>query len=313
MKEIRWYLETALFLSISWAVSRIPHRYAMGFGRGLGRFFYRILKRRREIAIDNIEKALPYLERQPGWAGGTPEEIARETFENLGRSVVENCRIYHGRGRDLIDAVQFRGIEHYHEAMKKGKGVVFITAHSGNWELFALAFGTRYHEASVVARRQDNRHLNAVLERIRKTYGNGIIYKEGAIRGMFSLFKKQGVVGLLIDQAVTPDEGVLIEFLGRPAWAGRIAVLIGRKAGTPMLPAFIHREGDTHIITISPEYRPSENPDPEQAAYEDVSGLHGFIARYVVEHPSQWYWIHKKWKRAPERMPQTQGREAASE
>jgi len=257
------------------------------------------LKQRRLIAIRNIEASFPFLERQPGWLRRDAAILARETFENLGRSVVEDCKIYHGRGRKLIDAVQFRGMEHFEQAQSKGKGVAFITAHCGNWDLLALAFGARVHEIGVVARRQDNPHLNTVLERIRQSYGNQVVYKNTALRAMLATFKKQGIVGMLIDQAVGADEGILVEFLGRPAWATKLPAYIARKSGTPMVPVFIHRDGDAQIITFYPELVPSSAPDLETAAAEDVAALNGYIERYVIAHPTQWYWIHKRWKNVP--------------
>lgn len=299
MKEIRWYLETALFLTISFAMALLPHRVALFAGRGLGRVLFVLLKKRRLIAIDNISKSLPFLELQPGWKGGTPRSIAFETFENLGRSIAEICKVYQGRGRGIIDAVEFRGLEHYHQALAKGKGVAVITAHCGNWELLALSFGARYHHVSSVARRQNNPYLNRVTERFRKAYGNGIFYRDGALRTMLAAFKRQEMIGLLIDQAAHPSEGILVDFVGRPAWTLRLPALIARRSGAALLPVFIHREGDTHIVTMHPEYPPSQSADPEICAAEDAAGLTRYIEQYIVEHPAQWYWIHKRWKRAP--------------
>jgi Kdo2-lipid IVA lauroyltransferase/acyltransferase len=311
LKEIRWYLETALFLAISFVIALLPTPVAFAVGRWLGRLLFVLIPKRRQIAIDNLTECLPYLESQPGWAGGTPRSIALETFENLGRCVAEVCKIYHGRGRELIEAVEFRGIENYEKAMAKGKGLAFITAHCGNWELLALSFGARYHDLSVVARRQDNRHLNRVTERIRKGYGNGVMYKEGALRAMFAAFKRQEIVGILIDQAVHPNDGVLIDFIGRPAWASKLPALIARKSGAPLLPAFIHCEGNKQIVTMHPEYIPCEHGDPETCAAEDSAALARYLEEYVIKHPSQWYWIHKRWKRAP--APQTSAAESAAQ
>lgn len=299
LKKIRWYLETAFFLAVSTVVASLPGRPALRFGRLLGRVAFALLKRRRQVAIDNIAASLPFLERQPGWRGGTPASLARETFENMGCCIVEVCRLYGGKGREMIEAVEFRGMEHYRAAAAKGKGVAFITAHSGNWELLALAFGARYHEISVVARRQDNPYLNRLIERIRKAYGNGVIYKEGALRNMFAALKKQEIIGILIDQAVHPDGGILVDFLGRPAWTLRLPALIARKSGAPLVPGFIHREGDRQIVTFHPEYQVSGAEDPEVAAAEDARGLTRHIERYVIEHPTQWYWVHRRWKNTP--------------
>ncbi|HJV33750.1 MAG TPA: lipid A biosynthesis acyltransferase, partial [Geomonas sp.] len=127
-KKIRWNLETALFLSLSFVLAILPGRLGLWTGATLGKLFFHLLKDRRQVAIDNIADSLPFLEKQPGWQPRSAYSIALETFENLGRCVVEACKLYHGRGQRMIDAVEFRGIEHYHDAMAKGKGVAFITA-----------------------------------------------------------------------------------------------------------------------------------------------------------------------------------------
>lgn len=296
LKEFRWYLETALFLVLSRLIAWLPNRYAGCTGKWLGRLFFHLLRQRRNVAIENIRDSLPFLERQPGWVRRSARQLARETFENLGRSVVEDFKVYHGHGRYLIDAVEFRGLENFRKAREKGKGVAFITAHCGNWDLLALAFGARVQEISVVARRQDNPYLNAALEKIRRTYGNQVLYKPTALRTMLATFKHQGVVGMLVDQAVVPGEGILVPFVGRPAWSTKLPGYIARKSGTPMVPVFIHREGDVQVATFYPEIVPSSAPYPDLAAAEDVASLNSFIERYVIEHPTEWYWIHKRWK-----------------
>jgi KDO2-lipid IV(A) lauroyltransferase len=299
LKEIRWYLETAVFLVLSFAVAMLPHRAALCAGRSLGRVFFALSAKRRRIAIDNFEQALPFLERQPGWQGGSARELALATFENLGRSVAEMCKVYHGRGREIIDAVEFRGVENYWQALAKGNGVAFITGHCGNWELLALSFGARCNQLYSVARRQNNRHLNRMTERVRKAYGNGIIYRDGALRPLLAAFKRKETVGMLIDQAIDPAEGILVDFLGRPAWTVRLPSVIARKSGTALVPVFIHREGATHIVTFHPEYQPSSSPEQKVCEAEDAAGLTRCIEEYVIQNPTQWYWIHKRWKRVP--------------
>ena len=197
---------------------------------------------------------MPFLEQQPGWdpSWGTPTEIARKTFENLGMSVVEICKIYHGFGRQIIDSVQFRGLEHYEKAFARQKGVAFIGGHCGNWELMALASAVHINNGSVVARRQNNPYLNTLVEKVRGKFGSRVIYKSGALKAMISEFRKNGIVGVLIDQAVLPGEGYLVRFLGREAWTLRMPSLIARKTGVALLPVFIHREGAGHVVTFFP-------------------------------------------------------------
>jgi KDO2-lipid IV(A) lauroyltransferase len=266
---------------------------------------FRLLKRRRSIAIANISASLPFLQQQTGWdpTSGTPEEIARKTFENLGMSLVENFKIYHGLGQRIIDSVEFRGLEHYEKAKAKQRGIAFIGGHCGNWELLALASGVRFQNVSVVARRQNNLYLHNVMEKIRMKFGNRVFYKSGALKAMISEFRQNHIVGVLIDQAVSPDEGYLVGFLGRQAWTIRMPALIARKTGVPLLPVFIHREGAGHVVTIYPEILPALEKGGDDGGHDDVARLTGAIEEYVVRHPTEWYWIHNRWKRAGEPVP----------
>ncbi len=305
MKELRWLLEAALFLIISFMIAIIPDCMALRVGKWLGRIVFRLLKKRRELAIANITAALPFLERQTGWdpAIGFPYEIARKTFENIGMSIVENFKVYHGLGRRIIDSVEFRGLEHYEKAKEKQRGIAFIGGHCGNWELMALAFGVRYKNVSVVVRQQNNPYLHRVIEKIRMKFGNRVIYKRGALKAMISEFRQNHMVGVLIDQAVPPDEGYLVGFLGRQAWTIRMPALIARKTGVALLPVFAHREGNGHVVTVYPEILPSPEKAGDEGGLADVARLTGALEQYVVRHPTEWYWLHNRWKRAGEPVP----------
>jgi len=302
MKPIIWALQIAVFYIFTLVMSAIPERHINSVGRRVGLFMHYVLAKRRKIAIDNIRQALPFMKRHPAWScpWETPEEIARETFIHLGISLVETCHFYHGKGDNIIDAIEVRGREHYDAARSKNKGLVFVTGHCGNWEVVALAFSRLFNDSmSVIARRQNNPYLNSMVEKMRMHYKNSVIYKQGSLRQIIGVLKKQGVIGILADQAVFVEEGVLIEVLGRKAWATKAPIIIAQKTGVPLVPAFIHREKDRHVITISPEYIPSGGMS-EAGIQSDVQALSRYLEDFVCAHPQNWYWVHRRWKRAGE-------------
>jgi KDO2-lipid IV(A) lauroyltransferase len=149
---------------------------------------------------------------------------------------------------------------------------------------------------SVVARRQNNPYLNTMVEKMRMRYNNRVIYKDNALKNMMSVIRKQGTVGLLVDQAVFPEEGCLISFLGRPAWASRAPVLMSRKTGVPVLPAFIHYEVDHYVIDLYPEIEFSGDSS-DDGWKADVQAYSRVIEQYIIKHPTSWYWVHRRWKR----------------
>jgi Kdo2-lipid IVA lauroyltransferase/acyltransferase len=302
MKRISWALQAALFYLFTLVISSIPASLVPCFGRLAGLFLFHLLSGRRRVAIENIRQALPYMQQSPEWTCTlhSPEEIARNTFINMGISLVETCRLYHGKGENLIERVEIRGREHYEAAKARGKGLVFLTGHCGNWELGALAFSHKINApVSVVARRQNNPYLNTMVEKMRIQYQNRIIYKDNALRNMISVIRKEGTVGLLLDQAVFPEEGALISFLGRTAWASKVPVVLARKTGVVVLPIFTHREGERHVITINPPCV-FEGADTDEGMAADVKRYSEYIERSIIAHPTDWYWVHRRWKRAGE-------------
>lgn len=299
IRQLFWLLQALLFYCGTWLVALLPERLVSHVGSALGLLMYRMLFRRRHIAEDNIAKSLEYMRSQPGWGCSIPDAagIAREVFRNIGQSLVETCRLYHGKGDGLIQRIEMRGRQHYEAARNRGKGLIFLAGHCANWELGALGFGRLLQTpVSAVARRQDNPFLNRMVEQMRMRYDNRVIYKDQALRQMLGVIRRQGVVGLLVDQAVLPAEGTLIQFLGRPAWATRAPVVLAGRTGAPVLPVFAHREKDRLVIEISPELVFNGSTD-DQSLAEDVQRYSRIIEEWIVRHPTDWYWVHRRWKR----------------
>lgn len=300
MKKLRWLLELFVLVLLSLPLVILPWRIALKTGEMLGLLLYLVWGSRRKVAVENIRRSA---ECGALKINGPAESIARKSFMNLGKSFVEVMKIYYGFGDRLIQNIDVTGIENFLNAKAKNRGVIIITGHCSNWELCALGFGVKVHKAIGVARTQDNPYLNKIIERIRTGYGNASIYKKGALKNILSFLRKGEVVGMLIDQAVVADEGYIIDFLGRDAWTIKAPALIARKTGAPVVPAFIHRSGNRYVLTVHPEVSLSEAENTEQAVIEDTKKFSACIEDYVRQHPAEWLWIHKRWKRTGQNRP----------
>lgn len=104
---------------------------------------------------------------------------------------------------------------------------------------------------------------------------------------------------MLADQAVFEGNGVLIEFLGRTAWANKAPAIIAHKTGVPLVPVFIHRAGRRHVLTIHPEYTLCGDLT-DAGIQRDIQALSHYLENFVCAHPADWYWVHRRWKRAGE-------------
>ncbi len=294
MKRAAWLIESGLSLVLSVPFAVLPFKWSLKTGGFLGLLLFYLWGSRRRIAIENLKKTTAVRSLA---SPDTAESIIKDSFKNLGMSLAEVIRIYYGFGRKIIDSVRIDGIDHFHAARSKGKGVLFISGHCGNWELLAIAASARLAPASVVARPINNPYINRLVERARRKYGNSVIYKKGALKSVLRGVKNNDCVGILMDQAVLPEEGFVIDFLGRGAWTTKMPALISRKTGAAVLPVFIRRENDGHVITIYPEIELSGIEDRDKAVEEDTKKFSACIERYIREHPAEWLWIHRRWKR----------------
>jgi KDO2-lipid IV(A) lauroyltransferase len=200
---------------------------------------------------------------------------------------MEVCRLYHGRGAEVIAKIDIRGWENYEAAKAKGKGLIFLSGHCGNWELLSLTISSLFgKEVCGVVRRQNNPFLNRMVERMRSRYNSRPIYKQGALRGILAALKNREMVGILADQAVFPEEGYLIDVLGRKAWGSKAPAIIARKSGVPLVPIFIHREGERHVLDFYPEHCFSGDMS-EEGIKEDTQALSRYVEDFVVAHPTE--------------------------
>ena len=300
---MKWICETILFYTVAFLVALLPYRMALRLGDALGLAAFHFVRSRRRVALENVVDSREYMQRQEGWnpRNGSTEQIVRQAFRNYGRTVMEACRIYAGRDAAMVRTVEIRGTEHLVAAQARQKGVLFFTGHCGNWEVMALAFGVQLCPSSVLARRLDNPYLNRALEKVRRAFDNSIIYKSGSVKEILARFRRKEIIGILIDQAVLPNEGCLVDFLGRPAWTTMLPALLARKCGVPLLPAFIHREGERHVMEIHPEVIFDTEVTDGDVPF--TAHLTRYIEEYAVRHPTEYYWVHKRWKRAPPQSP----------
>lgn len=293
LDSLKWRAGIFVSLPVATLVLLIPGSLIRPVGRTLGILVFHLLSRERTRAIKNITASFPSLQKGTGWerTGVTPYRIAREAFANLGISCIELIKLYCGRGEQIINTVSFSGIENYQQAHALGKGVILISGHCGNWELMGMTVCRHLATLSVVARKQPNAFFNELIEKLRNRYGSSVIYNKGAAKRIFFALRKKEIVGIIIDQVVEPSEGELVSFLGRKAWMTNAPPAIAEKTGSPIVPFFIHREGNGHRITISPPIYPGDHT-PSEITHK----LNASIEDYICNHPDEWLWMYNRWK-----------------
>lgn len=291
-ESLLWLIEFLIALGILLPLRILPRWLSLKAGEFLGLCMFILLGRRRRIALKNIEIA------QKGGLrlSNTPIKTVCMHFINLGRSLSELSMLLLGK-ESIMKDITFENIEHLIEAKARGQGVIFITGHCGNWELLALAPSWKGITLSVVARPLNNPYLNKFVKRLRVRFGNKVIYKSGALKEILSLLRNGECVGILIDQSVAEDEAVITEFFGEKVYTTKMPALIAMKTGAVVVPAFINYLGKgKHRISVGEEIKLRITDSPEEDVVFNTSVFSGYIERYIKENPSEWLWIHRRWK-----------------
>ncbi|KPK88630.1 MAG: hypothetical protein AMJ94_14545 [Deltaproteobacteria bacterium SM23_61] len=285
------------------SLNLVPLRWRIFFFEKLGRLLYGLDDRHRRIALRNLALAFPEKEKKER------EAIARSAFTNLGRVVAEFTFIPRLSKKNVDRYISFQGLENFHRALEKGKGVLFLTAHYGNWEWMAAAFPLfSGHPTYVVFRPLENRFLDGVVQRLRTTTGNRSIPKRKAMGQILRVMKAGKTVGILLDQNMAWQEGVFVDFFGEAACTNTGMALLALKTGAAVLPAFNLRGRDgRYRVIIEPELSLIRTGDKDADVLQNTQLFTRVIERYIRNYPDHWLWVHQRWKTRPWQARRLQG------
>ena len=264
---------------------------------GLARFYVKLLDlaipRLRRTAMRNLEFAYP--EKSIAERGA----IADEVFTSIARLIWVFARFPQLNPENIKQYIRYEGLEHYLEAKKDGRGVLFATAHFGNWELSAFAHALMTEPMNIMIRPLDNPGIDRLVEDRRRFSGNQLIIKWDSARAVLRALHKNEAVGVLIDQNTSLEEGVFVDFFGVPACANVAFAKIAAKTGAAVIPGFAvwSQTEKRYILQFHPPLEISGDPA------EDTRRLHAKLEQVIREHPGQWLWIHRRWKTRPPGEP----------
>jgi KDO2-lipid IV(A) lauroyltransferase len=277
----------------------MPRRLARAFAIGIGGVVYLLHFRLREVGMRNLEMALPEkseVERA---------RILRGVFTSLGRQLAELCQFPKYTKDNVEDVVLYDGLENYQRAYARGKGVLFLTAHFGGWELSAFAHSLHGHWLHVVMRPMDNEYLDRMLQGYRTMHGNKVVPKDDFVRGLLAAMKAGETVGILMDTNMTPPQGVFVDFFGVPACTASGLARIALRTDAAVVPGFtIWDEAlGKYRLRFDPAVELARTGDLEADIVANTQKFTKVIEDYVRKYPEQWLWVHRRWKTRPEGQP----------
>lgn len=274
----------------------LPAPFALALGRFCGLLMYWFDRKHRGVAYQNLKYAFA-----AEYSPGEIRSLTRRYFINLGSNFVEFLRQPLLTPETLSGLVEMEGSEAVGEGLTKGRGVVVMTMHYGNWELSTLAMSLTGYAQSIMFKPQESATaFNQIMTSCRKDaydhFQNIHQYeKGGGAAGLVRALKRNEVVGVLADQG--GRTGVAVRFFGRRANFSAGGVRLALSLGTPVYLGVIERiAGRRHRIRIIPFELTTSAGDKTQTVRENVQRVASCLEQIIRQRPEQYMWMYKIWK-----------------
>jgi Kdo2-lipid IVA lauroyltransferase/acyltransferase len=281
-------------------ISLLPDFILYRLGMVGGWLGYLLDVRHVRIGLRNLEFAFPDKNLEE------LKRILRGSYINLGLSAAEYIRLGGFFYRRLKRRVKYSRFEYWAtmNRLYPGKGAVILTAHFGNFELLPAAHAMHGYPITLVHHTQRFLAGDALMTYVRERTGIKVIRKHAAARAVLKSLREGELVGIPFDQNAKRSEAVFVPFFGEPAATSSGLARLVAIAEVPVVPVFLLRERDRrcHRIEILDEIPIQRSDDPRADIVENTRRFTSAIERFVLRHPTQFLWTHRRYRTRPRGM-----------
>jgi len=295
MKKFNRAIARNTFYVLRWIIARLPYPLYKAFAAFFMALGYPILRRKRKIALQNLQMAFG-LERTPAEI----EEMYKACYQNFARGMIDLI-YFIDRPKEIDEKVEIIGKEHLDNALKAGKGVIFVGAHYGSFILMYLKTVLAGYKTNVIMRRVRDEKWEEYISDFRQERGIKTIYDLPArkcVVDCIRALRNNEVLYILLDQNYGGAGRIFVDFFGEPAATATGPVIFAERTGAIILPLFMQSEADQrHKLVIEPPFEIERFEDDERTIDHNIARLTKIIEAKVRERPHEWGgWMHKRWK-----------------
>ena len=283
-------------------------------GRGLGRVL-KLVGFRESVLQQNLELAFGKEMSAEQIIG-----LKRKVYSHIGLLFLEILRNFSVSKRQMLEEVEFsdENKKKIDGILSSGKCAVFVTAHIGNWELFAMGMAARGYPVVLIVKKMNNFISQQLVSRLRQRSGVDVIYSGGTIEKMRLALADGKTIGFMVDQNVTGTKGIRANFFGTPAASIHGLARLAKETLCPIVPICAYRlaSGKLRVTVFEPlpylEAPEFSSPEERQAREDwlNAQQYQNAMEQMIRLHPDQWMWIHRRWK--ANRTPLIPGKEHIS-
>jgi len=277
-------------------VGKMPRGVARATGVAVARLLLTVAPKLRKTAEFNLRLAFP------DWSEAKRAETLRGMTRSLGWMAAEFGQMPQYTPDNIENVIVLDGHENFLEGQRRGRGVLFLTAHIGAWELSSYAHALYGHPLHYMARPLDNARLDALVNRYRGLSGNQPIFKNESARAMLKILREAGTIGILADQNTMPQEGVFVDFFGKAACTTAGLARVALHTGAAVVPGYaVWDEGlQKYRLRFEQPLELVRTGDAERDILENTQRFAKVTEEIVRKYPEQWVWVHARWKTRPE-------------
>ena len=274
----------------------LPLATGRTLARGLAWLAYRVDRRHREVAFDNLRQAFP-----GSYSEGQLETLVRGVYRHFATVAVEMLhlprKLHTHNWRDYLQLPEGATVV---ETLLSGRPALFVTGHFGNWEMAGYMLGLFGFRTYAVARPLDNPYLDRFLRQFRERNGQKLLAKKGELDRMQTILDHGGVICTLADQDAG-KHGLFVDYFGRPAATHKAIALLALEHNALLVVCGAQKIGEPmqYAIRVMDVIRPEEYDRDPRAVRLITQRFTTAIENLVRLDPTQYFWLHRRWKHQP--------------
>ncbi len=280
--------------SLIYLANMLPQSWIYSFMKFLSRVIFRFEKRRNALTLKNLSLAFPEKDDKE------IRKLAIQAYESVAITIAEILFMMNNKlDIDSLIINKEEVIEKLNN-LKHKNGIIFITAHFGNWELAAQFLAKNGYPMTTIGRRGNNELIEKNLTTpFREKYGNKNIHKRNALITIIKTIKNDKNIGLMMDQKAGGRDSVRVKFFNKDADTLNAVALLQLKYDPLVIPMFSVREhsGKYKIKMYDPvKFYPLKDSNKDQNIKDLTQKYNDILEDIIKKHPEQWFWMHNRWR-----------------